>query len=213
MCGRYTTEIETDEKELFRLLARAEETVSSFAAGAGSVGQRANAALPREVFPSETAPVIIGDANGNPDAFFFRWGYPMEINAKKRLLINARSETAHEKAMFAESLLYYRCVVPTAGFFEWQHTNGKADARRKYRFNRTDTGILYLAGLYRTSVRSGEREFVILTREANVSMVPIHDRMPVILRAEHIAEYLGDAHAAVQLLSETPPLLFKKSVS
>lgn len=209
MCGRYTTDIETDEAELFRMLARAEMNIPL-----ASAAQKTPRVLGREVFPSEYAAVLAQNGTGGGvDAFLYRWGYPAEINGKKRLLINARSETAAEKALYAESLVSRRCVVLTAGFFEWMHNGKKADPKLKYRFNMTKTGILYLAGLYRISPTTGEYEFVILTRDANESMAPIHDRMPVILRPEHVDEYLGDTNSAAKLLCETPPILIKKLVS
>ncbi len=228
MCGRYTTEIETDEAELFRILLRAEYNTPAlarcFAAKNGlSVGGGAQPSMSLtaptsvrrgcEVFPSEAAAVLTLDAEAqSPDAYLFRWGYPMELDGKKRLLINARSESAAEKALFSESLACRRCVIPTAGFFEWMHVSGRADPHRKYRFNQSGTGILYLAGLYRPSPLKEEHEFVILTRDANASMAPLHDRMPVVLRGEHVEEYLSSAQSARLLLRETPPVLVKRLV-
>ena len=168
----------------------------------------------REVFPSEQAAVLAAGGGGETDAFFFRWGFPAQIGGKQRLLINARAEGAAEKPMFAPHLRQRRCVIPTAGFFEWAHVGGRADPARKYRFNLPGTGILYLAGLYRPSQSApGGWEFVILTRAANDSMQPIHDRMPVILRTEHVEEYLCSPASAGMLLAETPPVLIKKLVS
>ena len=209
MCGRYTTEMETDERGLFEILMRAEQNAQT------SVSSRADPmTVGREVFPSETAAVLAADGSGTADAFLYRWGFDADINGKHRLLINARAETAAEKATFAPLLPAYRCVIPTAGFFEWAHDGGRAISALKYRFNLPNTGILYLAGLYRPSPAEPEkREFVILTRAANDSMAPIHDRMPVILREEHVEEYLCDAGSARKLLCETPPVLIKRLVS
>lgn len=209
MCGRYTTEMETDERGLFEILLRAEQNAQPSAAASGSI-----TTVGREVFPSETAAVLAEGHHGDTDAFLFRWGFDADIGGKRRLLINARSETASEKAMFAPLLPACRCVIPTAGFFEWAHHGGRAISAMKYRFNLPHTGILYLAGLYRPSPAEPEiREFVILTRAANDSMAPIHDRMPVILRGEHVEEYLHDAVSAKKLLDETPPVLLKRLVS
>ncbi len=226
MCGRYTTEIETDERALFRMLLRAEFNTPTLAPGfalkngIAEIPHTPTAALSLrtgggcEVFPSDIAAVLTMKAGEtSPDAYLYRWGYPTEINGKKRLLINARSESAEEKTLFAESLVHRRCVIPTAGFFEWMHNAGKADPHKKFRFNQTHGGMLYLAGLYRRSFACDEHEFVILTRNANASMAPIHDRMPVILRAEHVAEYLYSAENAKRLLCETPPMLVKRLVS
>ncbi len=225
MCGRYTTEIETDERALFQMLLRAEFNTPSLAPGFAAKNRTGKAhtqtaalslhsARGCEVFPSDIAAVLMLHAGETaPDAHLCRWGYPTEWNGKQRLLINARSESAEEKTLFAESLACRRCVIPTAGFFEWMHNGTKADPHRKFRFNQTGTGLLYLAGLYRPSFVREEQEFVILTREANASMAPIHDRMPVILRPEHVAEYLFSAENAKRLLRETPPVLVKRLVS
>ena len=222
MCGRYTTDIETDEGELFRILLRAEEETFSPADAASDAASDAAIRAytqPREVFPSEPAAVLTADPrNASSDlcsgARYLRWGYPSADG--KRLIINARSETAAEKLLFSEDLRLRRCIVPTAGFFEWTHTG----QRLKYRFNAPGSGLLWLAGLYRP-IAAGEQppkipgmthEFVILTTDANASMRPVHSRMPVILRPEHREEWLYDDASAALLLRETPPELVKKWV-
>ena len=182
MCGRYTTEIETDERELFQMLARAEQNIF-VRADNRSLERVISTPTIREVFPSEPAAVLTLSDSHNIDAYLFRWGFPSAFHGKHQLLINARAEGVSEKAIFAPHFLYRRCVIPTAGFFEWEHHGMRANPAGKYRFNLPDTGILFLAGFYRCSETvPGENEFIILTREANDSMAPIHNRMPVIIR-------------------------------
>ncbi len=213
MCGRYTTEIETDERELFQMLARAEQNSRTASVPLFS-SDVSVAVLGREVFPSDTAAALAVDANGAIDAFLFRWGFPSLFDGKRRLLINARSEHAAEKPLFAPHFIRQRCVIPTAGFFEWAHSGSHTDPSRKYRFNLPQSGMLFLAGFFRESPTvTNEREFLILTRDANDSMAPIHHRMPVILRREHIEEYLLSTVSAQMLLNETPPVLIKRLVS
>lgn len=214
MCGRYTTEIETDEHELYQMLARAEQTSSAGTATPLASDTGVKSIRGREVFPSDAAAVLSAGTEHPIDAFLFRWGFPSSMDGKRRLLINARSESVLEKPSFAPHFLQQRCVIPTAGFFEWAHHGNRADPAQKYRFNLPQTGMLFLAGFYRQSpTAENEREFLILTREANDSMAPIHHRMPVILRREHIEEYLLDAASAQTLLNETPPVLLKRLVS
>ena len=209
MCGRYTTDIETDEEELFQVLRRADVNTPEAAAYLGVSA--------REVFPTDPAAVIFGRdpsrlaAGGARYGIrYFRWGYPME----KRTLINARSESAEEKAIFSASLPMRRCVIPTAGFFEWSHTG----ERIKYRFNLPDSGILYLAGLYRPMAVPDARfsdvrqEFVILTTEANASMADIHSRMPLILLPEALDSWIYDTSSAMRILHSAPPELVRKAV-
>ena len=39
-------------------------------------------------------------------------------------LINARSETVTKKPAFRHAIKYRRCIIPTSGFYEWDHTGG-----------------------------------------------------------------------------------------
>ena len=61
--------------------------------------------------------------------------------------------------------------------------------------------LLYLAGLY-----SGN-EFVILTTEANASMVDVHPRMPLILPENMILRWISPGNDVQSLLKTEPILL------
>lgn len=70
-----------------------------------------------------------------------------------------------------------RCLIPAAGYYEWDHAGGTGD---KYLFRLLDREPLYLAGLYR--LRDGlHPEFTVLTRPAAGGTEAFHHRMPVIL--------------------------------
>ncbi len=152
MCGRYTTEIETDERELFQMLARAEQNAHTMPTHHLSSEHPITAVSGREIFPSDPAAVLIAHSAYDIDAFLYRWGFPSVFDGKHRLLINARAESAAEKPIYAPHFHQHRCVIPTAGFFEWAHQGSRADPARKYRFNLPQTGILFLAGFFRPSV-------------------------------------------------------------
>ena len=153
-----------------------------------------------EVFPSSILPLIIAGAD-RPDVALMRWGFPMHGSGK--LIINARSETAAAKPMFAESLHERRCVLLTTGFYEWSH-NGQ---NSKYLFLLPDTPVLYLAGLFRPYEE--EQRFVILTTNANDDMHEIHDRMPVIIGQSEIRPWLNDNAQAAKMLNRQGPHLTK----
>jgi putative SOS response-associated peptidase YedK len=105
--------------------------------------------------------------------------------------INARSESAVTNRAFRGAYESRRCVVPADGFFEWQ---GAKDQRRPVWYHDAGGGLILFAGLYESwqDKKSGEwtRTFTILTTDANALIEPVHDRMPVVLRREHVDEWL-----------------------
>ena len=58
--------------------------------------------------------------------------------------------------------------------------------------------MIYLAGIYRRE--SNQAACSILTREAAECVVHIHHRMPVILPAEAILDWLNQRYVAVEVL-------------
>ena len=99
MCGRYLIEVEV-YADIGTILANIAAEKSSLARG--------------EVYPTNIAPVITLDG-----AVAAKWGFPKWKGAG--VIINARAETALEKNMFRKPLLESRCVIPSSGFFEWDH--------------------------------------------------------------------------------------------
>ncbi len=93
--------------------------------------------------------------------------------------------------------------IPAAGFYEWNQK------KQKYTFCREGGDALFLAGCYR-KYEDGDR-FVILTTQANASMEPVHDRMPLILEREEAAAWLLEDGAAEGLLKKTPPPLERRT--
>lgn len=129
------------------------------------------------------------------------WGFP---GGQSGRVINARCETAAEKPMFRACLAGRRCVIPTAGFYEWD-----ADGRQ-FLFEPPVEGALYLAGLY--DIRAGEPCFCVLTTAANQSMAPVHDRMPLILDRVQAGAWLRDSGRVPSLLAAVPPLLTRTAL-
>ncbi len=150
-----------------------------------------------EIFPSAAAPVLKAEGGAVRPALL-DWGFPIQ---GKRLVINARAETAAVKPLFRDSLNARRCVIPSSGFYEWD------TEKRKYLFRLPDADTLYMAGIY--DLREGRPRFCILTTAANDSMKEIHDRMPLILTKDQVSDWIFDAAAAQKLLVETPPELVK----
>lgn len=184
MCGRYTGDI--DESEVLRGIYDLTWKLypdAELAAG--------------DIYPTNTAPVLVGNSMKPLPA---KWGFPWcSENNRNRNLINARAETAAEKLMFRDSLLWRRCAVPTTGYYEWDKD------KHRYRFNLYGDRFLYLAGLFRR-YDDGCR-FVILTTASNDSVSEIHDRMPLILPDDTVVNWLRQTPFALSYLSEAMPPL------
>ena len=126
-----------------------------------------------EIFPTDIVPAIT--AGGTPR--LMQWGFARYNGGGK--VINARSETAAEKKMFARSLRERRCLLPASYYYEWQRNGGAK--KQKFAISLPESGTLYMAGVYREEKGITLPVFVILTRAAAPSVSCIHDRMPVIL--------------------------------
>ena len=183
MCGRYSLAPE-ESREIMDIIRQVQ---GNFKTG--------------EIFPTDPVPVMM-EAGEELAPEVMVWGYP-GVGGKGRSIINARSETALERPMFRQSVLGQRCVFPTTGFYEWGHSGGQ---KRKYRFQLPGRDrALYLAGLWNDY--GGQRRCVILTTAANPSMAGIHDRMPLVLERERLAEWVHSPQAAGERLRQTPPAL------
>ena len=120
----------------------------------------------------------------------------------KKLVINARAESANEKPMFSAGMECRRCIMPAAGFYEWDREKNKVS------FLRPDKKPIYLAGLY--DISDNRNAFVILTTAANESMIKVHDRMPVMIESGKVYDWLYDRDAAKEMLKREMPSLVSR---
>ena len=134
------------------------------------------------VAPTQQVAVIIED--GVKRLVSVRWGlvpYWAEDLSGGSKLINARAETINQKAPFKEAFQKRRCLVVADGFYEWRKTG----AMRHPIFIRLRNGRSFgFAGLYENWISPGGeniRTCTIITTEPNEIMLPIHNRMPVII--------------------------------
>ena len=179
MCGRYYVDDDT-AREIEKIVQHVE---------AGLIRE----AVRGEVRPSAAAPVIY-IKDHLVTAGSMRWGFPRY--QKSGLLINARAETVTERPTFRESVLHRRCVIPAKHYYEW---NAERD---KVSFSREDSPILYMAGIYK--MVQGQEKFVVITTQANDSVRPVHDRMPLILDTDELERWVRDDQAVDFILSKTP---------
>lgn len=120
-------------------------------------------------------------------ALLVRWGLlPGWVKDPKDfpLLINARSETAAEKAAFRAAMRHRRVLIPASGFYEWRRAPGKKTKPQAYWIRPRHGGIVAFGGLMETYVGADGSEIdtaAILTTAANDTLASIHDRMPVVI--------------------------------
>ncbi len=156
--------------------------------------QLPDAYFPRfNIAPGQLIFAIITDHNQSRRAGFLRWGLVPAWSRDEKIgnkMINARSETLHEKPAFKSLLSRKRCLIPADGFYEWKATGkGKQPVRILFK----DERVFSMAGLYDTWENSEGQKVhscTVITTQANDLISPIHHRMPVILKPEEEAIWL-----------------------
>ncbi len=120
-------------------------------------------------------------------------------------MINARSETAHEKPSYRSAFKYRRCLIPTTGFYEWVKADG---GKQPYFIHRTDKDVFSFAGLWEIwNSPQGEEVWTctILTTDANNKIQHLHHRMPVMLEGDARDAWLDDASNTDELRAILQP--------
>ena len=119
---------------------------------------------------------------------------------------NARSETVLEKPTFRAAAKARRCAVPVEGYYEWKKLpDGK---KQPYFVHAKDGSLITFAGLYEwwkdpekddADPEAWLLSCTILTMEspADGELATLHDRLPVPMGSEFMAEWLNPAPGEV----------------
>jgi len=188
MCGRYVIYTASELDDMRQIVEEANRRARQHSGEHGGASGTAQQVKTGEIFPTNLVPVQVGSASV---ALPMVWGYPSFTG--KGVIFNTRIEQAAQKPFWRDSLANRRCLVPTSGFYEWQH--GGPNDKQRYCFTLAEEPILYLAGIYKafTDGRQPAERFSILTTAPNDSLRDIHNRMPVVLRPNELEEWLfGD---------------------
>jgi putative SOS response-associated peptidase YedK len=150
-----------------------------------------------------TEPIAIVTAEGDARVVHtVRWGLvpPWAHELGKGFQpINGKSETAADKAPFAELMARpeRHCLVLADGWYEWLKAEKKGGERIPFRYTIDGGGPFAFAGLWRRNRIAGELVLsaCILTTAANSVCAPVHDRMPCVLGGpdEEAAWLAGEA--------------------
>lgn len=136
------------------------------------------------------------------------WASDARIGAK---MINARAETVHTKPAFRSVIRRHRCVLPADGWYEWRtdlDARGKP-AKQPYFMTRPDGRSLALAGIWSTWRDPNDGRLVrtaaVLTTAATGQLAEIHERMPLVLDEDLLADWLDPRRDDVtELLADAP---------
>lgn len=193
MCGRYYVDDDT-AREMEAIIRR----IDTRKIKEGGFQRKLQA---KDTHPTEEA-LVLAASGQELCCKWQRWGLPKYAETKQ-VIFNARSETVLEKQTFREGMQQRRVVIPAAWFYEWSRK------KEKNIFYVKTQPVLFMAGLYNRY--QDEERFVILTTEANDSMRPVHDRMPLILEADEIIPWIFDQSKAEDFLHKTPGLLERRT--
>jgi putative SOS response-associated peptidase YedK len=176
MCGRFA-----QTKELAILISRFNFIIEDL-----EIRKRYNIA------PGQDTAVILREGDSRKMKMM-RWGlvpFWTKEKPKGATRINTRAETMAEKPSFRQSFKTRRCLVPADGYYEWKKIM-ETGAKIPFFFSLKNKEPFAFAGIWDVWQNpEGEPlfSFSIITTEANSLGLPIHDRMPAILRqnAENI---------------------------
>jgi putative SOS response-associated peptidase YedK len=114
-------------------------------------------------------------------------------------LINARSETITDKPSFKAAASKRRLVLPADGYYEWQKLDGAGKKEQPYCLHDDDEAPLAFAGLYewwkdpelpKDHPDKWRWTCTVLTTTASDALGHVHDRSPVIVPADMLADWL-----------------------
>lgn len=129
----------------------------------------------------------------------------------KHATFNARSEKIGQpKSLFHSSFKNRRCLVPVAGFVEYEE--GQSRVKTQHLITVPDLPVFSLAGLWNhwkptaaklndpTARQDAFDCFTVVTTEANEVVRPFNDRMPVLIPREHYARWLDPENDNIESL-------------
>lgn len=146
------------------------------------------------IAPSQTLDVVTWE-NDAPAHQSMKWGMIpswAKPDTFKSPLINARSETIHEKPSFKKLINAHRVLIPINGFYEWKR-DGKI--KTPYFIKPTSANAMFVGALFQparqtTSDDPEKSQVCIVTVAANDQMSKVHHRMPVILNPDDALSWI-----------------------
>ena len=207
MCGRFVSSTPPDQLAKY------------FGADLGVAELAEEPSADFNVAPTK-AVLTVYESSGTRHLERFHWGLvPFWARDPKigNRMINARAETLAEKNAYKRSYAKRRCIVPVDGFYEWQTIEGRKIKQPVF-ISRVDGEPLAFAGLWASWTDESHLDdhgepmellsCTIITGDANETIAPVHDRMPVVLPPDAWDAWLDrdnhDIRSLDQLLVPAP---------
>ena len=130
-----------------------------------------------EIYPGYPGVVSDGGQVGQ-----MTWGFPLVRKGqqgqplKPKPVNNTRTDKL-KSPFWKSSFVHLRCLIPMTRFAEAEGPRGKMT---RTWFSNPDGGLRFAAGIWRGSDEWGACYSMLMT-DANDTIAPVHDRMPVIL--------------------------------
>ena len=167
------------------------------------------------IAPTQSSPILIGDGSSRI-VRSMKWGLIPSWSKDESIgskMINARSETLHEKPSFQNLIHQNRCVIIADGYFEWKRDS---EGSQPFYIFHPENKLLPMAGLW-TSWKSSASQIInsytVITTSPKKEIRHIHNRMPAILNPMSIDEWIHcektpSGQALTNLVPTPKPLAF-----
>lgn len=203
MCGRYVTPDQAAAERAWHVGARTRSPLADI------FTQRFNVA-PQQGNPDRYIPVIRNREDGTAEAVKLQWWLLPFWSKESRIkysTFNARIENVVKAASFRDPFKRRRCLIPAAGWYEWQETQG---SKQPWYIHPANGEAAMLAGQWDRWEGEGQviESCTIVIGPANNAISAFHDRMPFVLTPDHYDPWLDravtDAEQIMKLLQPVP---------
>ncbi|MBC8085929.1 MAG: SOS response-associated peptidase [Phycisphaerae bacterium] len=152
------------------------------------------------ITPSADIPIVLS-LDGEPATWIAKWGLVpgwAKDPAVGNKLAMARGESAREKPSFREAIKRRRALMPADLFYEWQPVEGQKGTL-PWCVRKQDEQPFFMAALWEQwtpADKTGAAPLLtccVITTDANESLRPIQDRMPLLIDEVDIARWLDPA--------------------
>jgi putative SOS response-associated peptidase YedK len=164
------------------------------------------------ITPSSDVPIVL-NLDGAPATWIARWGLVpgwAKDPAVGNKLSMARGESAHEKPSFRDAIKRRRALMPADLFYEWQQVEGRKGAV-PWCVKKRDDSPFFMGAMWEQWTSKDDPNVpplltcCVITTDANESLHPIQDRMPLLIDEADVERWLNPATSSDEIQSFMVP--------